>query len=145
MKSLALAVFLAIAFPAQAQMYKCVDARGVTHYTDKPLPGCKGGAVNIQGQPPLSGQMAPPSKPDPARQDAEFKRRQIERDNTEASSKAARAASTQRCSMLRREYSLLSNAGRITKVNEKGEREFVEDSAREARIAKLRKELRACP
>lgn len=145
MKRLALAVLLASALPAHAQMYKCVDARGVTHYTDKPLPGCKGRPVNIQGQPPLSGQVAPPSKPDPAREDAEFKGRQIERENTEASSKAAQAASTQRCVMLRREHSLLSNAGRVTRVNEKGEREFVEDAAREARIAKLREELRACP
>ena len=46
---------------------------------------------------------------------------------------------------MRRELNLISNAGRVTKVNEKGEREFVGDSAREARIAKLREELRACP
>ena len=50
MRRLALALLLAVALPAHAQMYKCVDARGVTHYTDKPLPGCKGGAVNIHGQ-----------------------------------------------------------------------------------------------
>ena len=144
MRSAALVLLLA-AFPAAAQMYKCVDARGVTHYTDKPLPGCKGGPVKIQGQPPLSGQMAPLSKPDPAREDAEFKGRQIERESAEASSKAALAASSRRCAMLRREHSLLSNAGRVTRVNEKGEREFVEDAARQARIAKLQEELRACP
>lgn len=145
MSRLALAALLAIALPAQAQVYKCVDERGVTHYSDKPRPGCKGGLVNIQGQPPISGQVESPSKPEPAREDAEFKRRQIERDTAEASSKAVKAASAQRCSQLRRELNLLTNAGRITKVNEKGERVFVDDSAREARIAKLREELRACP
>ena len=34
---------LLVSFPCAAQMYKCVDGKGVTHYTDVPLPGCKGG------------------------------------------------------------------------------------------------------
>lgn len=45
MKFLAFAALLAVSLPVQAQLYKCVDERGRTHYTDKPLPGCKGGAV----------------------------------------------------------------------------------------------------
>ena len=45
-------MLLAAAGPAGAQMFKCVDAKGRTHYTDKPLPGCKGEA-----------QMRPPAQP----------------------------------------------------------------------------------
>jgi len=53
MKTLALAVLLLACAPAYAQMYKCVDQRGVTHYSDKPLPpSCKGGEVKIRATPP---------------------------------------------------------------------------------------------
>lgn len=151
MKTLALAAFLAIALPAQAQMYKCVDARGVTHYTDKPLPGCKGGPVNIRGQAPIAEPAAPAApgaaekpaaKPDPARDDADFKRRQIEREQAEQREKSAAA---ERCAILRQEQSFLSQGGRIGRLNEKGERVYLDDAARDARIAAVREELRACP
>lgn len=32
---------LALALPVHAQMYKCVDERGRTLYSDKPIPNCK--------------------------------------------------------------------------------------------------------
>jgi hypothetical protein len=51
-RALLLAVLLAAAGPAGAQMFKCVDAKGRTHYTDKPLPGCKG-----------ESEMRPPAQP----------------------------------------------------------------------------------
>lgn len=57
MRTLAAALLLLGAFPLHAQMVKCVDELGVVHYTDKPRPGCKGGEVNIQGQPPISGML----------------------------------------------------------------------------------------
>src|SRR5947207_13449047 len=41
MKWSAMVALLVFALPVQAQMYKCVDARGKTQYSDKPIPGCK--------------------------------------------------------------------------------------------------------
>ena len=41
MRTLAVALLLAVALPAQAQLYKCVDARGKIQYSDKPIPGCR--------------------------------------------------------------------------------------------------------
>jgi hypothetical protein len=62
MRTLALTVLLLACAPAYAQMYKCVDERGVTHYSDKPLPpSCKGGAVKIRGTPPTG--TSTPSTP----------------------------------------------------------------------------------
>src|SRR5205814_366739 len=59
MRTLALTVLLLACAPAYAQMYKCVDSRGVTHYSDKPLPpSCKGGAVKIRATPPAAGTAA---------------------------------------------------------------------------------------
>ena len=55
-KALLLAILLLASAPAAAQMFKCVDARGRTHYTDKPLPGCKG---EEKMRPPAQPQHAP--------------------------------------------------------------------------------------
>ena len=41
MRIAAAAVLVTLALPAQAQMYKCVDERGRTLYSDKPIPNCK--------------------------------------------------------------------------------------------------------
>jgi hypothetical protein len=61
MRTLALTVLLLACAPAYAQMYKCVDQRGVTHYSDKPLPpSCKGGEVKIRAT-GTSKPSAPPA------------------------------------------------------------------------------------
>ena len=41
MRIVFLVVLLGVSFPAAAQMVKCVDERGRTHYTDKPEVDCK--------------------------------------------------------------------------------------------------------
>jgi len=74
MRTLALTILLLACAPAYAQMYKCVDARGVTHYSDKPLPpSCKGGVVKIRGTQPSTGTR--PSAPPAAGTAAELNRR----------------------------------------------------------------------
>jgi hypothetical protein len=141
LKTLALVFLLLVAFPAWAQMYKCVDERGVTHYTDKPRPDCKGGKVDIRPIPSISGKGSPASR-DLASQDADFKRRQIERGESEAKDKAAL---DQRCARLRREESWLSHGGRITYTDAQGKREFIDDTTRDTRLGQLREQLRVCP
>jgi hypothetical protein len=46
---------------AWAQMYKCIDERGRTHYTDKPIPGCKPAAGSRLAPPRAAGPAAPSS------------------------------------------------------------------------------------
>jgi Domain of unknown function (DUF4124) len=141
MKWLALAAML-VALPASAQMYKCVDARGVVTYSDKPSPGCKGGPVDIQPIPPLSGQAAKPKAPNPAQQDAEFNRRQIERERQDALGKAAQ---TERCARVRQELAWLSAGTRVSRINDAGERVYMDDATRDARLAQLKQQIRGCP
>jgi len=110
------------AAPVHAQMYKCVDERGVTHYTDKPGPGCKGGPVDIRPAPPISGKVEE-RKEDLVGAEREFQRRQIER-----------------------EYQRLTSGRRLGRTNEKGERVYVEDAERQRRAAQLKGDLaRQCP
>jgi hypothetical protein len=127
---------------ACAQMYKCVDANGVTHYTDKPRPDCKGGKVDIKSSPASSGSAVAPRSEDFARQDADFKRRQIQREQAEARDQAALK---QHCARLRQEHEWLSYGGRISQRDSKGQRVYVEDAERNARLAQVKSELRACP
>ena len=142
MRLLAAAALLALLPTANAQMYKCVDARGVTFYSDKPQPGCKGDKVDIQASPPLGGGAAPRPPQSFAGQDAEFKRRQIERDQAELQDKQQVAM---RCAKLRNEYSVLASGGRIYQRNSLGERVYLEDSTRDTRLAQLKEEMRRCP
>jgi len=59
-----LASLLLAAPPAQAQMYKCVDARGKTQYSDKPIPGCKS-TTTVEPPPPPHAKPKPQKKPVP--------------------------------------------------------------------------------
>ena len=47
MRALALVILAALALPAQAQLYKCVDARGKVEYTDNPA-NCKSVAKAVE-------------------------------------------------------------------------------------------------
>jgi hypothetical protein len=139
---LAVALLLFATYPSHAQMYKCVDERGVTHYSDKPRPGCKGGKVDIQPIPPVSGKVAAPRSTNVPQQDADFKRRQMEREHAEAKDKAALE---QRCARLRQEHATLASGVRLGKISAQGERAYLDDATRDARLVKLREELRGCP
>lgn len=59
MKAAATLALLLFAASAQAQLYRCVDAKGRVQYSDKPLAGCK--AMARQENAP-----APPPPPTPA-------------------------------------------------------------------------------
>lgn len=137
-----LGLVLLMPLAGHAQMYKCVDERGVTSYSATPRPDCKGGKkVDIQASPPISGSVAPRSANVP-QQDADFKRRQIEREQAEARDKTALG---ERCARLRSEHSMLASGMRVFKTNERGERVYIEDATRDARLAALKEELRGCP
>ena len=110
--------------------------------SDKPCAGAKGGQVDIHGQPPLSGQLRSPDE-NLSGQDAEFRRRQIAR---EREAEKERAAEVKRCKPLRQEYSrLTAPVRRIVQVDAQGHGTFMDDQAREKRIADLREQLRGCP
>jgi len=136
---LAAAALLALALPAQAQLYKCVDEHGKTNYSDQPAAGCK--AVDIRPSPPASGavQGGPESF---AVRDAELKRRQLERD---AAAAQEHEVKERRCAELRRENVVLSSGARISSLNAQGERVYLDDANRDRRLAELAQALRGCP
>lgn len=143
MKALA-ALLLLVSLPVHAQMYKCVDERGVTRYSDKPSPNCKGGAADIRPQPPISGKVAS-RKEDLSREERDFKRRQIERERAETKEQQAKLARERQCERLKSDYQRFDGSRRIvTGIDAKGERVYMEDAERERRRTRLLEEMRAC-
>jgi hypothetical protein len=141
MRALVLAAALAWAPGVHAQMYKCVDEHGVTQYSDKPRPGCKGGPVDIRPIPSISGAV-PERSEDFARDDADFKRRQNERERAAARERAELQA---RCSALRQEQARLSSGRPLAQVNASGDRVYIPDEMRDQRLVQVRDALRGCP
>ena len=139
---LAALVLLVAALPAQAQMYKCVDEHGKTRYSDRQAAGCK--EIDIRPSPPLSGALQSRQESF-AVQDAELKRRQLERDAAAAKEASERDALERRCAGLRREQTVLGSGVRISNVNAAGDLVYMDDTTRERRLAELARELRNCP
>jgi len=121
-------------------MYKCIDERGKSTYADKPGPGCK--QVDIRGSPYVSGNVQP-AQGSAGQDEAGFRRRQIERERADEREKAALL---ERCSALRGELGRLSGGRRIVqKITASGERVYLDDQARDQRVAQLNDDLRGCP
>lgn len=137
-------LLLVLAAPAAAQeMYKCVDAHGVTHYADKPTAGCRNARVDIRASPPISGRLAPPQNE--AEQEAGFRRRQIEREQAERTEHAQRAELESRCAALGQQRAELSSGRRLAHIDAHGEPVFMDDAERARRLAEVQAALRECP
>ena len=137
---LTLAVAL-IASGASAQtMYKCVDARGVTRYTDQPQPGCKASEVNIQGQPPMSD-TPPPRRGDAAQEERDYQRRKADEDRIREAERNTAAMRERQCAQMQVEIERMESGRRIIVFDDKGGHSFVEDAERERRAAQLREEM----
>jgi hypothetical protein len=123
---------------AHAQVYKCVDAKGKTVYSQSPCPAnTKSKTLEANPTPPAPASAAAPSSSapakgpaDPRKADAEFKKRQLE--EQEAKKKAAASneetkAKQENCGRAKGSLAQYEAGGRITRYNPKGEREFLTD------------------
>jgi hypothetical protein len=142
---------LAVAFAplAGAQLYKYVDKDGKTVYTDQP-------PANVQAKPV----EAPPPPPMPAAaagskngtngnksaverdKDNEKNREQAreqQKKQQEASEKAQQAE--QRCTQARSAFNQYSEGGRLLKYNDKGERVYMSDEEIASSRDKARQEM----
>jgi hypothetical protein len=139
------AIAVLTAASAHAQMYKCVDERGTTHYTDKPGPECKGDKVDIRAAPPLSGRIDGRTE-DLAGAERDFRQRQIDQALQDKDAARKLEAQKRRCASMHAEYRRLTSGVRLARINEKGERVYVEDAERDRRAAQLKTDIaRNCP
>ena len=122
----------------QAQVYKWVDERGVTHYGERTPQGRKGQEVQNKLANPAPGPGAgkAPSWQE-QEQDFQGRRQQAEQaQQAEARKQAQEANQRQACVQARDELLRMKSASRLYKLNEKGERIIESDQEREAAIAR---------
>ena len=156
---LALAAAAVVAAPSAAQqLYKYTGPDGKVQYSDRPPP--EGGkAEKITGRvstvsPPTStaaaaagSDAAKASGPkSPAEQEQDFRKRRLE--TQEKASKDAKLAEDKRaqdasCAAARRQLSGLQSGARVARINEQGEREFLEDSGIQQETQRLQREIDA--
>ena len=153
-KIVALLIVVGLAAPAlvQAEVYKWKDKNGVTRYSDvppsdmphQPLKPKKAKAANVKtvqssqdGAESAAAPSAQPAKNDaiakgkPASQEEAANKRQLEaeRAKKEAEVKAAeQKQNDDNCATAKSNLSTFSTGGRIVRMNENGEREFVDDA-----------------
>jgi uncharacterized protein DUF4124 len=125
-------------FPVFAQqMYKWVDDKGITHYTDAPPPDGRASKVDIRPTPP-SGPVPPPV--DYKQKEIDSRGEKVQKDQQEKKD-AAQAASEKalkkgRCVEAQRQLIVLSAQRPVYTVNAKGEKVYMEDEKRAAEIDK---------
>lgn len=136
------------------EVYKWVDEKGVTHFSELPPPGQQAAKPRqppaAQGQP----QAAPASAADGGRpagktwqeKETEFRQRQIERDAAARKQEEQDAAAKrlQRdCLLARKSLENLQNANAVARYDDRGERVYLDDRQRAALIQQRRQEIDA--
>lgn len=148
-----LAIAALAATAAQAQVYKCLDSSGRVVYSQNPCPpSMKRETMAPRGIPPApaaapaeGADKASKSGPQtPAQQEQAFRKRQQDAGKTakEAEQKTAEAQMKEaNCRNARQRLANLDIGGRISQINEKGERYYMDDSAIETGKAQARADV----
>ena len=142
MKSLiVLAIALALAPAAGAQLYKYTDKNGKTVYSDQPPADVDSKQVNV----PAGRASAPAAAP----KSAVERDKDLDKGRKEAREKADKQAKAgekdreaeQRCTAARERVAFLAEGGRIYKTDVKGERVFMDDAEIESSREKARRDM----
>lgn len=138
-------VLLALAVPARAQtMYKWVDEKGVTHFSEHPPPDERSERKASKVTPKVIA-PANPSAYDPnawKAREAEARKRQIERGTAEKAEARGNEQRQVACNRARGRLSMLQNTQVIYRDNPDGTRTFMEDKQREAEMQRARDAIR---
>lgn len=127
-----------LAAPAAAQVYKWVDANGVTHYSERPQAGAKSKEVELRGTAPAQPDSASPpaAGSDLKERELEFRKRKVARDEEEARTTQEKAQRDEYCRRERVRMAELNEAGRMYVRDAQGERVFLSDAQRDAAVAR---------
>ena len=119
---------LAVATLASAQLYKYVDKNGKTVYTDQPPPESDPKAMRIPSS--ATGSAPAPGKSAVAQDKELQKGRDKAKENEKKAEETASRARQQEelCTNATMAYQQYSQGGRMTKLDEKGEKIFLGDA-----------------
>ncbi|CAN7179303.1 DUF4124 domain-containing protein [Acidovorax sp.] len=147
--AIAVTALAAAPSPAWAQTYKCTQPDGKTAFQDQPchMSGGTGGSVNIKVTPPSSDPL-PPSAP-PARQRSPYAGSTGAGTQQTADAQAAQQARQQaeaynrssRCNTARRNLGTLKTARPVFQYDNKGDKQYLEDSRRQSEMAAAQRDV----
>jgi hypothetical protein len=123
---------------AHAQVFKWVDGNGVTHYDQKPPESLKSKEVQLHDAAPPTGATPAPGSPGWQDKERAFKQRQTQRDTAAAKEEGDRQkkeAQGAKCKSAKASLDSMRNARRVFDTDDKGERQYLDDDQRAARIA----------
>jgi hypothetical protein len=122
----------------RAQVYKWVDANGVTHYGSQPPPNNKSKEVQLREAAPrqVTDAQASAYTSSLKERELEFRKRQTLREREETRVAEERAKRNEECRRDKAELTDLRNTRRMYEVNDKGERVYMSDAQRDAEVAR---------
>jgi hypothetical protein len=154
---LALAAAAVVAAPSLAQqLYKYTGPDGKVQYSDRPPPeGQKAEKITGRSSTVSPSTSAAAAGSDAAKsgapkslaeQDQDFRKRRLEAQ--EKASKGSKLAEEKRaqdasCAAARRQLSGLQSGARVARINEQGEREYLEDNGIQQETQRLQREIDA--
>jgi hypothetical protein len=141
----AFVAFVTLATAAQAQIYKWVDEKGVTHYSESPpANGGKSSQVTVQDPAPPSQSQPQPYKDGPkqwADKELEFRKRQLDRQAMDKNDEQRKVAQAAECTRARNSLEYQSQRGSFYERNEKGEKVYRTEEQQAAVVAAARKRV----
>jgi hypothetical protein len=140
---LSLIIVLSLPFAASAEMYRWVDSQGKVHYSDSPPPAGAKSSKTIDTPPPSAAPSgAAPKAKTWQEKEMDFRQRQAAEADAQAKKQKEEAEAKERkqnCENARKSLASLESGTRIVTTDEKGERVYMDDSARAAAISEARK------
>lgn len=128
--------------PATAQVYKWVDEKGVTHYGERPPQGQKARPVDTAlPTGPRTSPAKPESSQDWQKENIEFQKRRIEREQQTEREQTEVKEKQRRCILARDDLRQMESVERLYDLNDKGERVYLDDAARKAEIERARQSI----
>lgn len=148
MKKILLPLLLSLLIgSAYGGVYKWVDSKGEVHYGDQPPPSNKAQKMNAD-TPASNAAPAGESKAAPAKsmndKEVEFRKRRVEAAEAQKKQDKETAESKQKqenCINARGNLRALQEGGRLVKYDEKGERVYLDDVARQQSQERAQKEV----
>jgi len=152
-----LAACLAVALPAGAQMYKWTDANGRVQYSDRPPSNQQAQVIGRSGTPaPIAPAKEEAKDADGktaedttapqtwAQKEQEFRKRRMEAEEErqkQAQLEAEERAKAEDCARTRNYLKAAEDGRRLSRTNDKGEIEYLDDAQIRAEAERTRQEL----
>ena len=132
------ALFAAVSASAQT-MYKWVDEKGVTHFSQDPPPDGNKGAQKIEVKPIQSDRAASDNWRQREQESKQLRAKQgVEQARNREQEEAQRG---QRCRAAQRRADAMKNYARVFRLDEKGERVYYDDKQRESELAEAQSDI----